>query len=113
MGKYFLTLAAIAWSCFACIVLWQYDVINRKLDADASFMLYAGQQILRGHAPYVGVTIVKLPVSPFVAAIGIGMGRMFGLDDILGGRLAFWLCASVSVGAVFLLAARFVENLSL
>ncbi len=72
-------------------------------------MLYAGQQILRGQAPYVGVTIVKLPVSPFVAAAGIAVGRAFGIDDIVAGRLAFWLCASVSVGAVFVLGATLLK----
>ena len=73
-------------------------------------MLYAGQQILRGHAPYVGVTIVKLPVSPLVAAAGIATGRAFGIDDILAGRIAFWLCASVSVGAMYLLGAQIVRD---
>src|SRR5438552_581083 len=92
----------ILWTLFALVVLWQYDPVQRKLDADASFMVYAGQQILRGHAPYVGVGIVKLPVSPLVAALGIAMGRTFGLDDILAARLAFWLCAGLTVGAVYL-----------
>lgn len=102
-------LLAIAWSVIAFLVFWQYDPVRRKLDADASFMLYAGQQILRGHAPYVGVGIVKLPVSPLVAATGIGAGRLVGLDDILAGRIAFALCAAVSVGALFVLGARITQ----
>lgn len=102
---------ALFWTLLALVVLWQYDPVQRKLDADASFMLYAGQQILRGHAPYVGVTIVKLPGSPFVAATGIAAGRVLGLDDILAGRIAFWLCAGSAVGAVYLIGVSLVRAL--
>ncbi len=94
----------------AFLVFWQYDPVRRKLDADASFMLYAGQQILRGHAPYVGVGIVKLPVSPLVAATGIAAGRVVGIDDILAGRIAFALSAAVSVGTVFFIGAQFFQE---
>lgn len=97
---------SLFWTLLALVVLWQYDPLQRKLDADASFMVYAGQQILRGHAPYVGVGIVKLPVSPLVAALGIAAGRLFGLDDILAARLAFWLSAGLTVGAVYLVGAQ-------
>jgi hypothetical protein len=89
------------WTLVGLGILWIFDPINRKLDADASFMLYAGQEILRGHAPYVGVAIVKLPVSPIVAAIGIAVGRVFQWDDLVAGRIAFWLCAGLTVGAVY------------
>lgn len=102
----------LVWTILALVVLWQYDPVHRKLDPDASFMLYAGQQILRGHAPYVGVTIVKLPVSPFVAALGIAGGRAFGMEDVLAGRLAFWLCAGIAVGAVYLIGARLARDLT-
>lgn len=100
----------VGWTLLALVVLWQYDLVGRKLDADASFMLYAGQQILRGHAPYVGVAIVKLPVSPLVATAGVAAGRAFGLDDLLAGRLAFWLCAGLTVGAVYWIGARLGEK---
>lgn len=105
-------LLALFWTLFALFVLWQYDPVQRKLDADASFMLYAGQQILRGHAPYAGVAIVKLPVSPLAAALGIGIGRAFGVDDILAGRIMFWLCAGITVGAVYFIAASLLTDLT-
>lgn len=111
-AKRLLILLALLWSVVAFVIFWQYDLVQRKLDADASFMLYAGQQILRGYAPYVGVGIVKLPVSPLVAAGGIGAGRLFGVDDILAGRFAFALCAATTVGAVFLLGARVTQVLT-
>lgn len=101
----------VGWTLLALVVLWQYDPVQRKLDADASFMVYAGQQILRGHAPYVSVGIVKLPVSPLVAALGIAAGRGFGVDDILAARIAFWLCAGLTVGAVYLLGAQILNPL--
>lgn len=101
-----MALGAILWTIGAFFVLGQYDPAHRKLDPDASFMLYAGQQILRGHAPYVGVTIVKLPGAPLLAATSIAAGRAFGWEDVFAGRVAFWLCASVSVGALFLLGAQ-------
>lgn len=100
----------VIWSLLALFVFWQYNPVQRKLDADASFMLYAGQQILRGHAPYASVGIVKLPLSPLVAAAGIAAGRVLALDDILGGRLGFWLCAGASVGMVYLIGAGVVSQ---
>jgi len=111
-ARYLHPLFFLAWTLLALVVLWQYDLVGRKLDADASFMLYAGQQILRGHAPYVGVAIVKLPVSPIVAALGIGTGRAFGIEDLLAGRIAFWLCAGVLVGAVYLVGAQLARDLT-
>lgn len=99
------------WTLLALVVLWQYDPVNYRLDDDASFMLYAGQQILRGVAPYTGVAIVKLPLSPLLAALGIGAGRLFGVDDILAGRIVFWLCAGLTVGAVYLIGAQVAQYL--
>ncbi len=95
----------------ALFVIWQYDPQGRKLDGDASFMLYAGQQILRGNAPYKTVGIVKLPFSPFVAATGIAVGRAFGIEDALAGRYIFILCALLAVGATFLVGAQLGGNL--
>jgi len=102
-------LLAVGWTLIALFVFWQYDLLNRKLDADASFMLYAAQQILRGHAPYVSVAIVKLPLSPLVTAFSMGAGRILQMDDIVGGRIGSWLCASLTVGAVYLIGAQLLK----
>lgn len=101
----------VVWSLLALGVLWQYDLLHYRLDDDASFMLYAGQQILRGVAPYVGVAIVKLPLSPLIAALGIGAGRLVGADDIVAGRIAFWLCAGITAGAVYLVGVQLARQL--
>lgn len=87
-------------------VITRYDPQGRNLDGDASFMLYAGQQILRGNAPYKTVGIVKLPFSPFTAAAGIAAGRVVGLADVLGGRYMFVLAAVLAVGATFLVGTQ-------
>lgn len=90
----------------ALVIIWKYDPPQRNMDGDASFMLYAGQQILRGNAPYKTVGIVKLPFSPILAATGIAAGRAFGLADVLGGRYIFVLCAALAAGATFLVGKQ-------
>lgn len=99
-------LIAAALMLVAAVVLLQYAPQLSKLDADASIMIYAGQQILRGNPPYVSVGIVKLPLAPMVAAGGIAAGRVIGLDDILGGRFTFMLCAVLTVGLLFFVGTQ-------
>ncbi len=103
-------LVALGWTLVALWVLWQYDLLNRKLDADASFVLYAAQQILRGHAPYVSVAIVKLPLAPLVTAFSMSAGRVLQMDDIVSGRIGSWICASLTVGAVYWIGARLLKS---
>ena len=99
-------LIAAVLMLIATVVLWQYAPQSSKLDADSSIMIYAGQQILRGNPPYVSVAIVKLPLAPLVSAGGIAVGRVIGVDDILGGRFAFMLCAVLTVGLLFVVGTQ-------
>lgn len=99
-------LAVSALLCLvALMVFWQYDPANHRLESDPSYMLYAGQQILRGHPPYVGVTIVKTPLTAMLSAGAIAAGRALNLDDIFAARAAFILLAALLAGVLYLYAA--------
>lgn len=93
----------IALTVIAFAVIVQYDPTNSRLASDQSYMVYAGQQILRGIPPYTGVTIVKTPLTALVAAGAIAVGRAAGWNDVLAARIGFMLLAALLIGLMTLL----------
>lgn len=99
-------IAMFAALCLCALgVFWQYDPANHRLEPDPSYMLYAGQQILRGKPPYVGVTIVKTPLTAILSAGAIAPGRGIGLNDIFAARAGFMVLGALLVGIAYLFAA--------
>lgn len=99
-------IAIFAALCLLALgVFWQYDPANHRLEPDPSYMLYAGQQILRGKPPYVGVTIVKTPLTAILSAGAIAPGRGIGLNDIFAARAGFMVLGALLVGVVYLFGA--------
>ncbi|HEX7740118.1 MAG TPA: hypothetical protein VF426_10780, partial [Marmoricola sp.] len=68
---------------------------------DLSIYVYAGQQVLHGHAPYVGILNRAGPLAHLVPALGIALGRVFGLSDVVGARLFFMVVSIACVVSVY------------
>lgn len=97
----------LALSLFAGLVYLRSDIITQPLPHDTTFHIYAGQQMLIGHAIYRDVAIIKAPLSDFGSALAILAARAAGITDTMGARIFFLLVAMASVGVTFLAGRTF------
>jgi 4-amino-4-deoxy-L-arabinose transferase-like glycosyltransferase len=89
----------VVLTLLAFVVFLQNAPFTRALSPDLSMMMYAGQEIVRGHPPYKYAMIVKTPLTPMLAAAALVVGRPLGVDDVVAMRLLF---IALAVGAVLL-----------
>lgn len=87
-------LAAVAWSLFG---------FEGFLYRDDAVYVYGGQRLLAGEMPYSAIFDHKTPLAVVLCAAGSGLGRLCGVDDLLGARLLFGLLCVVSVPMLFVL----------
>src|SRR5262245_62834893 len=69
-------------------VLHGFDGALRR---DVGLYIYGAQRFLDGDPPYVGVLNRAGPLAHMLPAVGIGFGRMVGMNDLLGARIFFLL----------------------
>jgi hypothetical protein len=67
---------------------------------------YMAQVIVAGGAPYRDAVNIKTPLTAYVSAAAIGVGRLLGARDIFAIRVAYLLFAAGLVALVFLLVER-------
>lgn len=79
---------------------------HNTLGIDAAVDIYAGQQVLAGIPPDVSIFVVKTPLGPLAAALGVALGRFLGIDDILAARLLCYLMGCLTVVCVYLLGKQ-------
>lgn len=84
--------------------------INGSLSRDEGIYTYGGEQLAHGVPPYASIFDPKTPLATFLAGIGAALARLFGngtsREELYGIRVAFFVCACLTVVAVFLLAER-------
>ncbi len=93
-----------ALTLLAFLVFMQNAPFTRALSPDLSMMMYAGQEIARGHPPYKYAMIVKTPLTPLLAAAAVLSARPFGADDVNAMRLLFIALAVAAVLLMYLFA---------
>ena len=76
------------------------------LSRDLAVYAYAGQQVADGEPPYVGILNRAGPLAHAVPAIGVGLARAAGFDELLGMRLVFLAVSVACVCLVFRLARK-------
>jgi hypothetical protein len=74
------------------------------LDRDLAVYAYAGQQVVDGVPPYIGVVNRAGPLAHLLPAVGVAAGRLTGLDDLLATRVWFLLIAVACVVVVYVVA---------
>ena len=88
----------------AALVVYALHGFHNQLFRDNSIFAYGGQQILDGTPPYVSIFNVIGPGGHLASALGAAIGRLVGIDDLMGMRILFWVVSALCVVAVFLLA---------
>jgi hypothetical protein len=91
-------LAGALLSLVVAVALFSRYGINGTLSRDEAIYAYGGLQIDRGVPFYASIFDPKTPGAAYVAALGAELG---GLEGV---RIAFFVCACLTVVAVYLLA---------
>jgi hypothetical protein len=73
------------------------------LERDEAIYAYGGQQLADGVAFYASIFDIKTPLASQIAGLGVVVGRALGADDLEAIRAAFFVCASATAGAMYLL----------
>lgn len=78
--------------------------LDGGLDRDVALYAYAGQRFAEGDPPYVGVMNRSGPLAHAVPGLGVLVGRVLDLEDLVAMRLLMMLVSAACVWAVYLLA---------
>ncbi len=97
------TLAIAALLFLVAMGLYTRVGFDSALVADAGNYLYQGQQMVDGVPPYVSFFDIKTPFGAFLCALGVGLGRLVGVDDVLAVRTLFLLIAGLCVVSLYYL----------
>ena len=73
------------------------------LERDVAIYVYSAQQVLDGVPPYLGILNRAGPLAHLLPALGVGLGRLAGFDDLVGARILFTVFSAGCVSAVYLL----------
>lgn len=65
------------------LVFWQWGIDQQPITPDRSLQLYAAQEILRGHPPYVAVVIAHTPLTGLTSALAMATGNLLGIMDVM------------------------------
>ena len=78
--------------------------IHGALARDEAVYAYGGQQVEDGMPFYVSIFDQKTPGAAYLAALAVGIGNVVGVADLEAIRVMFFVCACLTVVAVYLLA---------
>ncbi len=91
------------------VLVWGARGFTDRLNRDAAFYVYAGQQVADGHPPYVEVMNRAGPFANLLPGLGVELGRLFGTTDAMGARLLFFGLAVITPPIMYL-AARDMQG---
>jgi hypothetical protein len=97
----------IFWVCFAFVILlylqlhfWDWPERRDQANWD-----YIAQVIARGGVPYRDAVNIKTPLSAYIGAAAILIGKPLGLTDVFAIRLCYVLIAALTIAFTYLIAA--------
>ena len=85
------------------LVTFALHGLTGTLSRDLSVYTYAGQQVVDGHPPYLGILNRAGPLAHLAPALGVGIARIVGIDDLVGARLLFMAISVLCVCTAYLL----------
>ncbi|HLF83711.1 MAG TPA: DolP-mannose mannosyltransferase [Blastocatellia bacterium] len=93
------------------LVYSQTQFWNQPSGGDHANWDYFAQVIARGGVPYRDVVNIKSPLSAYIGAAAILVGRPFGLGDVLAIRITFLALALLTLGFTFLVALDYFKSI--
>lgn len=95
----------------AILLFTRYSIYG-FLDRDEAIYAYGGQQLTHGVPPYASIFDPKGPGATLLSGLGAAIAHLIGRNDVLTIRLVFFVCAVLTVLAVYLLALQLWESLA-
>ncbi len=105
-----LRLLALAAFLIGLSVTLMHRPWNQPEGGDEAIWDYVAQCIVRGQAPYRDVVEIKSPLSAYLSAAAILIGRSAGLSDVIAVRLLNVLMAGSLSAITFLVAAAYLRS---
>jgi hypothetical protein len=90
-------------SLLAAILLYTRFSLMGRVSRDEAIYAYGGERMARGTPPYESIFDPKGPMATIISGIAASLGRAFGFGELYAIRRAFFVCAVLSVVAVYLL----------
>lgn len=87
----------------ATLAVWGLHGFQDGLSRDAALYVYAGQEVADGEAPYVGVLNRAGPLAHLLPGLGVELGRLVGIGDVVGARAVFFLLVSATPALTYVL----------
>jgi hypothetical protein len=84
---------------------------DRPERGDEAIWDYVAQSIVRGQAPYRDVVEIKSPLSAYLSAAAIAIGRVAGVKDVLAVRLLNVLMVGLVSVFTFLVASTYLRSI--
>jgi hypothetical protein len=91
----------------AALVYAQFGLFRNPVRGDRANWDYMSQVIARGGMPYRDAANIKAPLSAYIGAGAIIVGRPFGLRDIFAIRVVYYLLAVLTAGLTFIVAYEY------
>lgn len=107
MPSRLLTLGLVGISA---IVLFLYRPFSQIETGDATIYNYISQAILRGQLPYRDVVDIKSPLSCYLTAAAMWVGKLIGINDIYSGRLLHIAFACALVATLYQVGVIYFRN---
>ncbi|PYT04069.1 MAG: hypothetical protein DMF60_16445, partial [Acidobacteria bacterium] len=101
---------AVAVFLLGAAVTLAYRPFSQTVRGDCGIYDYIAQSILRGELPYRDVIDPKAPVSMYLSALAMGIGRAVGVDDVIAVRWLYVLMAGLLSAITYLTAEAYLRN---
>ena len=102
----------VASFVFGAFVTLAHRPWTQPEGGDEAIWDYVAQCIVRGQAPYRDVVEIKSPLSAYMSAGAILLGRTAGLRDVIAIRLQNVLLMGLLSAFTFLVAAKYLNSLT-
>jgi hypothetical protein len=105
-GRRGLELGGALLTLIGAILLYTRYSILGVLSRDQAIYAYGGERMAHGTPPYASIFDPKGPGATILSGISAGIGRLTGRNELYLIRLAFFVCAVLTVVAVYVLVLR-------
>lgn len=92
------------------IVMFLYRKLSQPEGGDSAIWDYVAQCILRGQVPYRDVVEIKSPLSAYLSAAAMFIGKSIGIRDVIAVRLLNVVMAGLLSTTTFLVGVTYLRN---
>lgn len=92
------------------IVMLLYRKLTQPEGGDSAIWDYVAQCILRGQVPYRNVVEIKSPLSAYLSAAAMFIGKLIGIRDVIAVRLFNLLMAGLLSTVTYVVGVKYLRS---